>query len=138
MNRIACWIFISTQLVIARADDANLARRCELIQSVPNWRFVTPEFLAEIDSRQSDYVGTPVTVLGNVTNESGRPVPDALVLMRVQSNDSSVPKHNGITRDVFAATWTDSTGVYKFRDQPTPWREPLKRLRWEMAILAPD
>lgn len=113
-------------------DDAELDRKIAAIRDTPNWRFLTKEFLAEVENRQQELHGAPVTTLGRIVDDKKKAIKNALVLLRLPSNTSWYAPF-----EVFAATWTDDTGIFKFRDQKMPWFEPMHQCTWELMVFAP-
>ncbi|TWU05831.1 hypothetical protein [Stieleria varia] len=131
---LCCLVCVITKVAIA--ENGYQSAWVDAIRQTPNWRFVDDDFLSRIRNRQSRYVGMPISVMGMVTTSENRAVANALVLLRIQSNSSMVNRNAGVAEDVFAVTWTDKNGVYKFQQQPTPWTEPMRNRQWEICVLS--
>ena len=113
------------------SEDTDLERKITGIRETANWRFLTKEFLLQIENRQQQLHGSPVTTIGRIADDKKNPVKNALVLLRLPSNLSWKAPY-----EVFAATWTDETGTFKFRDQKMPWFEPMHQCSWELMVFA--
>lgn len=130
---VACLLVAVNSLVAAEPPVDEYLRE---LHKTPNWQVFTPEYLDVVARRREKLQGAPVTVLGTVTTENDRAIQGALVVLRIVSNNSSNLRKNGVVEDVFASTWTDANGVFKFRNHPTPWREPVNTASWEICVFA--
>lgn len=115
----------------------NLDEKIARMHKTANWRFVDKQFIETIEKRKSELQGIPVTVEGVIRNGRNQPVADAFVILRLVSNVSNLTLFNGKAKDVFAITWSDNAGEFKFTNHPTPWFEPTHPLGWELCIFAP-
>lgn len=140
------WIFVIVAFVLSGLTGAahsqerkqeDLDSKIAGIHKTANWRFVDKRFIETIDGRKSELQGTRVTVEGVVRDGLDRPVEGAFVLLRLVSNISYIRLFDELAKDVFASTWSDHKGEFKFENHPTPWFEPTHPLAWELCVFAP-
>ena len=129
---LACLLFSSLSV----AQDPPLEKRIQALHRTPNWRFITPEFIERITERQSELKGAKVSIVGTLRNSDGENVADAFLVLRLVSNNSMV-SHTPEPQDVFAVSWSDEKGIFRFQKQPTPWFEPSHQLPWQLLVFAP-
>lgn len=129
---LACLLFSSLSI----AQEADLDSRFQALHRTPNWRFITPEFIDRITQRQAKLEGTKITVDGTLRDSDGESIADAFILLRLVTNNSLF-SYTRPPEDVFAVGWSDSDGIFRFHQQPTPWFEPAYQIDWQLLVFAP-
>ncbi len=130
--------------LFGQANREALTAKISRLHQTPNWQFISEDWIRSIHTRATQLQGPHFTLVGAVSDAKHQAVADAFVVLRFRSNLSSFSRRRFVdglwlddSQDVFAVTWTDESGVFRFQNQPTPWSEPSRQVDWEICIFAP-